>query len=374
MKPYIIDTTLRDGEQAPGVVFNLKEKIKIAKLLDKIGVDELEIGTPAMGNTEIDEINTILGKGFKFKASVWCRALKEDIDMARKTKADAINISFPVSDVLLTSMNKDWKWVLKSISEIVNYAQGYFKYVSVGAQDASRADNDMLFRFVDLSTHYNAHRVRIADTVGFMDPMRVSELFYALHKKFPKADFEFHAHNDFGMATANTLMALQNGARSASVTVNGIGERAGNAALEEVIMAIKHALKVEIPYKTKYLSDLCEFVAKVSKRDIHDSKPIVGNMALSHESGIHINSLLKNRKSYQPFLAKEIGKPENEFLFGKHSGKSSINYLIKETGIYFNNGNINKFLSLIKQHSCHLKRNLSKNEVIGLLTTYSANN
>lgn len=369
MKPYIIDTTLRDGEQAPGVVFNIKEKIKIAKLLNKLGVDELEIGTPAMGDNEIEEIRTLTKKKFNFRTSAWCRANKNDIDLSKKTGVDGVNISFPVSDIHLNTLGKDWDWVFSNMKELITYAKDHFNYVSVGAQDASRANRNQLLKFVEICMENEVHRIRLADTVGIWDPCQVREMMMVIKEIFPEANLELHAHNDFGMATANSIVALQSGASAISGTVNGLGERAGNAALEEVIMALNHTLNLQSKYKTTYINELCTLVADYAKRNICESKPIVGDMVLSHETGVHIKGILANRKSYQPFLAEEIGKKEKDFVYGKHSGRSSIMNLLAEAGssIKLNSLNSQDILNNIKQHSVNLKRNLSKNEVLSLV-------
>ena len=159
MKPYIIDTTLRDGEQAPGVVFNIKEKIKIAKLLNKLGVDELEIGTPAMGENEIEEIRTLTKKKFNFRTSAWCRANRNDIDLSKKTGVDGVNISFPVSEIHLNTLQKNWDWVFSTMTELITYAKDHFEYVSVGAQDASRANKNQLMKFIEICMENDVHRI-----------------------------------------------------------------------------------------------------------------------------------------------------------------------------------------------------------------------
>ena len=373
MEPYIIDTTLRDGEQAPGVIFCIKEKLKIAKFLQKIGVNELEVGTPAMGENEIQDIKIISEKYQKIRISTWCRALRNDLDLAIKTGVRAVNISFPVSHILLSSMNKDQKWIFSHMPDLLNYANDHFEYVSVGAQDASRADISFLLDFISDCENFHVHRVRIADTIGIMNPVSVNDLIKQIRFNFAEITLEFHAHNDFGMATANALVALSSGANAISVTVNGLGERAGNAALEEVIMALKHSFHVDSKYNTALLTDLSNYVANAAHRKIDPAKPIVGDRVLTHETGVHVHSIIKNRKSYQPFFANEVGRKEDEFLFGKHTGKSALKALLKESGLQHNIININKLLSVIKVHSCNLKRSLSKNEVLGILNTLMQN-
>ena len=233
-KPYLIDSTLRDGEQAPGVVFHLEEKLKIASLLDQAKIPEVEVGTPAMGKDEVAEIKAIVQAGFKFKTLSWCRATKEDIDAAAMAGTSGVNISFPVSDIHLFAMGKTQGWVLHTMREMVAYAADKFEYVAIGAQDASRAEFHFLSDFIGEAIWLKASRVRIADTVGILNPITTARLFRKIRKYFPHISLEFHGHNDLGMATANTFTALSAGANCASVTVNGIGERAGNAALKKL--------------------------------------------------------------------------------------------------------------------------------------------
>jgi homocitrate synthase NifV len=332
MKNYIVDTTLRDGEQAPGVIFNSGQKMLIARLLDKLGIDEVELGTPAMGEQEQKIIRDIAVGGFGFKTISWCRALESDIDMAASCKTDVVSISFPVSDIQLGAIGKGRDWVLDNISKYVNYARNKFKFVYIGFQDASRCELAFLKDVVEIAVKAKADRIRIADTVGVLNPVSVVELFTELRIVFPFTDFEFHAHNDLGMATANAFMALKNGATGISGTINGLGERAGNVAIEELIMANYLNDYNRTRYNTKIINELCNFVAEASKRPLHFSKPLCGSNAFTHETGVHVRSVLSNKKTYQPIDESLIGVHSNQIVIGKHSGKASLAYFFNKNG------------------------------------------
>ena len=360
---HIIDTTLRDGEQAPGIVFSINDKLAIASLLDKTGVKELEIGIPAMGNTEIEEMKTIVNTGFGFKCLAWCRAVKSDIDSAITTKSHGVNISFPVSDIHLQTLDKSKKWVIQTLKSLVNYAANEFEYIAIGAQDASRSDTSFLSEFIGECSVLGVSRVRIADTVGILNPISTQNLFQKIRSVHPSIKLEFHGHNDLGMATANTLTAFHYGANATSVTVNGLGERAGNAALEEIVMALELSTTFQHGIHTKYLSSLSEVVSKVSGQPIACNKPITGSKVLIHESGIHTNSILKNRKAYQIISASSIGKKEADFVFGKHSGKNALINFLEKSKINVPPKNVTKILNEIKYKSSVEKRNLSPSEV-----------
>jgi homocitrate synthase NifV len=363
---YLIDTTLRDGEQAPGVVFSTSDKVAIACLLDKAGFNEIEIGTPAIGNEEILDIKTIINQGFRFKTLAWCRAKRSDINKAREAGTTGVHISFPVSDIHLLAMGKDVSWVYRTMQELVPYASDHFEYVTIGAQDASRASIPFLLDFISKASVLNVSRVRIADTVGILNPFSTRTLFKKIHKKFPDMPLEFHGHNDLGMATANTVAAFLGGAACASVTVNGLGERAGNAALEEVIMALELSFKHSLGMNSSVIGELSELVSKTSEIPIPVSKAITGSNALSHETGIHTNLLLKNRNTYQIINASEIGKTEKEFVFGKHSGRNALKDLFKKRNIVLSEEKCSDILHNIKLKSIELKRGLEEQEILSI--------
>jgi homocitrate synthase NifV len=363
---HLIDTTLRDGEQAPGVVFRLKEKLEIAHLLDKAGIKEIEVGTPAIGKQEIEDIQTIVNAKFGFKCLAWCRATKTDIDAAIKTGAQGVNISFPISDIHLFAMMKNRQWVRKNMKDMVQYASSNFEYVAVGAQDASRADFPFLSEFISDAEKLGVNRVRIADTVGILNPISTGKLFRKLRKYFPKTSLEFHGHNDLGMATANTFAALHAGADAASVTVNGLGERAGNAALEEIVMALELSSKIQHGLRTNILGELSQLVSLASGFYIPDNKPVVGRKVLCHESGIHTNILLKNRETYQIIKASQIGRNEQDFVFGKHAGKAALLDFLKKKNILITADQCQPILNKVKEDANKAKRELYPQEILAI--------
>ena len=363
---WYIDSSLRDGEQAPGVSFCTAEKITIAALLDICGIDELEAGTPAMGISEQKGIRSIVGQGFSFRISVWCRALKKDLDAARQTGAEGVNISFPVSDIHIETLGRSHKWVLSEMKSLVNYASNYFAYVAIGAQDASRAKFNFLHQFLDQAAELPVGRVRIADTAGCHNPFHAHSLISGLLNLHPKLDLEYHAHNDLGMATANTLAAISAGARAVSTTVNGLGERAGNASFDEVVMACRKTLGIKDTINSRFFPYLASYVEQVSGRKISESKPITGRMALCHESGIHASCIMKNPDSYQFLNSTEVGREKPEIVFGKHSGRKAINGFFEERGIYMAPDMLNSLMEQIRLLAVLRKESVRHEELLDI--------
>ncbi|MDR3220252.1 MAG: homocitrate synthase [Dysgonamonadaceae bacterium] len=372
---WLIDSTLRDGEQAPGVAFFPDEKIRLARMLDAIGIDEIEAGTPAMGVEECETIRRIVHLGLHARISVWCRALKQDIAAAAQTGATGIHIAFPVSDIQLAAIRKDWEWVNDTLPQMTDYARRLFPYISVGAQDAGRCHPERLFHFIALAEKQGVCRVRIADTVGVLTPLNTVNLIGSIKNKFPIIDLDFHGHNDLGMATANAITAWQSGASSLSVTVNGLGERAGNAALEEILMILSQTgVNVKNKYAIASLYALCRYVSTISGRPIPDGKPVCGALVFSHESGIHTHGTLSNTTAFQPFDGKIVGRESSRNLFGKHSGKKAVIDFLQKQDIVVKEEQIPFLMKKIKDTALKHKKNVSESKIIALCCKIIKNN
>ena len=345
---YILtDTTLRDGEQAPGVAFNRKQKVEIAEKLIEAGITEIEAGTIAIGGEEAIAIEEIARLSDSCSVSCWSRARREDLHLASDMGVRAAHFSVPVSDIQLRSLGKSRSWALSQIEQLLTEFKDSFDFISVGAQDASRSTADFLDLVVEKSSLFGANRVRLADTVGVWDPMMVYSTVCMIVGKYPDIDISVHTHNDLGMATANAITAFRAGARAVDVTVNGLGERAGNAALEEVAMAVKVAMNRDSAIKTERLLELSRIVESYSKRTNSQSKPIVGDMVYTHESGIHVHSQIRDCRSYQGFAPEDVAA-ESRFVLGKHSGNASIRYALNSLGFGDDQGLVSCIYEMLK--------------------------
>jgi homocitrate synthase NifV len=299
----------------------------------------------------------------------WNRALKDDILASVAAGAKAVEISLPLSDIQIASkLNKNRKWVLDQVKEILEFCQKFDIYVSVGGEDASRADTEFLKEYIKTIEENGADRFRFCDTVGILDPFSTYETIKALREN-SEIDIEIHTHNDFGMATANALAAIKGGATHVNTTVIGLGERAGNAPLEEIIMASKHVYKNESFYKTKLLRDLSSYVAKASKRRIEPQRPVIGNYMFTHESGIHTDGVLKNPANYEPFSPEELNM-KRRIVFGNQSGRAVLKHILEGEGLILEEWQVEGLLCEAKKMARKNKALLKKRDIFSLCKRY----
>lgn len=372
-KVYIVDTTLRDGEQTAGVVFSNKEKVRIARYLDEVGVDQIEAGIPVMGGFEKDCIKEIVSLNLKSSIMAWNRAVIADIKESIECGVDAVAISISTSDIHIEhKLGTTRADVLARMSDAVKFAKDNNLYVSVNAEDASRSDMEYLTEFALIAKHAGADRLRFCDTVGTLNPLTTFRYIKTLHDAVG-LEIEMHTHNDFGMATANSLSGVYAGAKYVGVTINGLGERAGNSCLQEVIMGMKYLMNLDVPYNTTLFRELAQFIAAASNRPLPVSKPIVGSNIFAHESGIHGDGVLKNPLTYEVFRPEEVGL-ERQIVIGKHSGSAAIKSKFREYGLEISNKEAQDVLALARQMSIDKKRSLFDKELVYIFEEYEKEN
>ena len=376
-KVNICDTTVRDGEQTPGVVFSREEKIKLARMLSILGVFQIEVGCSATSKLErkiIKEIVQIKKKeNWTTSIMVWSRPIKRDIDAAIETGCDAIAISIATSDIHLKyKLRKTKQEILEIIRNAILYAKSHHLYISINAEDASRTDLGFLIKFGNVAKKAGADRIRLCDTVSAMNPSATKFLIKRV-RKLVNLPIEIHAHNDYGLALANSLAAIEEGAEFVSTTVNGIGERCGNCSLEQIIMCLTHLYDFnQNSYKINYLKDISNFTEKSSAIKISAGAPFVGKLAFTHESGIHVDGLTKYSYTYESFPPEILGRKRN-IVLGKHSGKASIKLFLKKYGIICNEEEIFKILEKVKTFSEIKKRCISSKEFLDIVSDIKNN-
>jgi homocitrate synthase NifV len=357
-KTYIVDTTLCDGEQTAGVVFSCEEKIAISRLLAEAGVDQIEVGIPAIGGDEFEAIKAIAALRLPISILTWNRADIADIQWSLDCNVDAVCISISASDIHIEKkLHRTKAWVLEQIRMTVNFAKSNGLYVLLSAEDASRADHGFLLDFIEAGKNAGADRIRYCDTPGILSPLKTYKEILWLRSQIC-LPIEIHMHNDFGMATANTVIALSAGATFASVTVNGLGETAGNACLEEVAMALAFTEERKSGIDLKKLRSLSKAVADFSGRKIWESKPIFGSYAFT--SGSDLKTGAENFEAFSPSV---IGATR-QILIGKHTESSTIRQKLAEYSIEITSEEAHDILPHVRKMVAEKKRALFDKELM----------
>ncbi len=342
----ICDVTLRDGEQTPGVSFTCEEKVRIAEVLDQVGVEVIEAGFPATSSYEKRCVSSVASLGLDARICCLARARKADVDAAIDAGVDMVSIFIPTSELhVRTKFHAPREKVLAEALEMVDYTRDHGLQVRFAAEDASRTDLPFLLEVYRQGEEHGADLLSFADTVGALTPLEIYRTMRKIARQVKKP-LCAHCHNDMGLATANTIAAAQGGAFQLHTTVNGIGERAGNAALEEVLV-ILHTKGHVRRYDLSHLVTLSNMVAQYSGIAVDRIKPVVGEHAFRHESGIHIAAILEDPETYEFFPPSLVGATR-KFTLGKHTGKKALEHEVARLGYSLPEKDLCRVLELVK--------------------------
>lgn len=368
----VLDTTLRDGEQAVGVIFTRWEKEQIATLLASIGITAIEAGYPILGPEEKACVKAVVDADIKvngdetrpLEVNAFARARVEDVRAAVECGVDSVIISISTSDIHIErKFRKSRDWVLAQVESAAAEAKRHDLVFTVSAEDASRSDMAFLIDFYELAKSLGARMVRYCDTLSVEDPYTTYRRIKFITQRLD-IPLEIHMHNDFGMGTANAMAGIRAGARSVAASVGGLGERAGNSPLEEVVMALKHLREIDLGIDTSRFREIAKYVANASRRAIPIWKAIVGTNVFAHESGIHADGILKDPTSYEAFSPEEVGL-ERQIIIGKHSGsKAIIHKFNAEFGVDIDQDIARELLERVRSMAVELKRPLFSKELM----------
>jgi len=371
-KLSIVDCTLRDGEQQAGIVFTKEDKVNIAKKLDELGIPEIEVGMPAVSEEDQKATKEIVNANLNARIVALSRATKEDIDLLSDCGVWGVTISLPIGD-LQRKYKLNWSddKYIDTLLKITNYAKEKGFYVNLSPYDTPRTNFEFMKKvFTLVAKEGTVDRIRLVDTVGSAIPLAIKYLVCEMKKIIKNIPIEIHCHNDFGLATACTLAGAEEGAEFLSTTINGIGERSGNAATEEVLAALKILYGVDLGVKLEKLVEISRLVENISGIKVQQHKAIVGESSFAHESGMVVAGVLK-----MPFIG-EAYKPEivgqkRKILIGKKSGTQSINAKLKKLNINIDSREIlKKILDDVKMNAILKKRALTDNELITITKKY----
>lgn len=346
----VFDTTLRDGEQMPGVSMPPFYKVQIARALDRLGVDVIEAGFPSASKGEFESVKTIASLGLNSEICGLARIIREDIDSAIKADVDMVHIFTPTSRIQIEyTLKLSYDEILARSIECVEYIKSHGLKCMFSAMDATRTDFEFLKKIYKAVEEVGVDVVNIPDTVGVATPFRFYELVKKLREDL-RVEMDVHCHNDFGLAVANTYAAVLAGANEVQVTVNGIGERAGNASLEQVVMILHSIEGIKTNIKTELLFDTSKLVERLTGIKMPPNTPIIGENAFSHESGIHAHGVLKETSTFEPGILKpEMVGHRRRIVIGKHAGRYQIKRILEDSGYSVGEEALNKIFEKVKE-------------------------
>lgn len=346
----VFDTTLRDGEQMPGVSLPTNFKIQIAKQLDKLGVDVIEAGFPAATKGEFEAVKEIANLGLNAEICGLARVLRKDIDVAIEADVDIVHIFVPTSKIQIEhTIMKDREEIIKIAVDCVEYIKDHGVKCMFSAMDATRTEVDYLKRIYKAVEEAKVDIVNVPDTVGVVTPFKFYDLIKQLREHL-KVPIDVHCHNDFGLAVANTYAAVLAGANEVQVTVNGIGERAGNADLSQVVMILHAIENIRTNIKTEYLYETSKLVERLTGIKIPPNTPIIGENAFSHESGIHAHGVIRDSRTFEPgIITPEIVGHKRRIVVGKHAGRHQIKKILENAGYIIDDEKLNRIFEKVKE-------------------------